>query len=111
MVTHRVGGTTLAIMTGSGVTVAVHPRRADGAGVIERTGTHVTALNTAALAAFSSSAPHRSKRRIPPGPDARAAAEVLRANNNPSAADDSAAAPVIDLAVYARAVESRRTLP
>jgi transposase len=111
MVTHRVGGTTLAIMTGSGVTVAVHPRRADGAGVIERTDTHVTALNTAALAAFSSSAPHRSKRRIPPGPDARAAAEVLRANNNPSAADDSAAAPVIDLAVYARAVESRRTLP
>ena len=110
-VTHRVGGTTLAIMTGNGVTVAVHPRRADGAGVTERTDTHVTALNTAALAAFSSSAPHRSKRRIPPGPDARAAAEVLRANNNPSAADDSAAAPVIDLAVYARAVESRRTLP
>ena len=110
-VTHRVGGTTLAITTGNGVTVGVHPRRADGAGVTERTDTHVRALNTAALAAFSSSAPHRSKRRIPPGPDARAAADALRAKNNPSAADGSAAAPVIDLTVYARAAESRRTLP
>ena len=108
-------GPTLAVLllgAGLGFVAAAQPWwRADGAGVTERTDTHVTALNTAALAAFSSSAPHRSKRRIPPGPDARAAAEVLRANNNPSAADDSAAAPVIDLAVYARAVESRRTLP
>ena len=109
-VTHRVGGTTLAITTGNEVTVAVHHRRADGAGVTVRTDTHVTALNTAALAAFSSCAPHRSKRRIPPGPDARAAADALRARNNPSAADGSAAA-VIDLTVYARAAESRRTLP
>jgi len=62
------------------------------------------------LAAFSSSAPHRSKRRIPPGPDARAAADALRARNNPSAADPSAS-PVIDLTRYARAAESRRTLP
>jgi hypothetical protein len=110
-VTHRVGGTTLAITTGNGVTVAVHPRRPHGAGVTVRTDTHVTALNTAALAAFSSSVPHRSKRRIPPGPDARAAADALRARNNPSAADGAAAAPVIDLTVYARAAESRRTLP
>ena len=87
------------------------PGGPDGAGVTERTDTHVTALNTAALAAFSSSAPHRSKRRIPPGPDARAAADALRAKNNPSPADGSAAAPVIDLTVYARAAESRRTLP
>ena len=80
-VTHRAGGTTLAIVTGNGVTVAVHPRRADGTGATERTDTHVTALNTAAMAAFSSAAPHRSKQRIPPGPDARAAADALRANN------------------------------
>jgi hypothetical protein len=80
-VTHRAGGTTLAIVTNNGVTVAVHPRRADGTGAIERTDTHVTALNTAALTASTSAAPHRSKQRIPPGPDARAAAAALRANN------------------------------
>ena len=80
-VTHRAGGTTLAVVTGNGVTVAVHPRRADGTGATERTDTHVTALNTAAMTASTSAAPHRSKQRIPPGPDARAAAEALRTNN------------------------------
>jgi len=108
-VTHRAGGTTLAVVTGNGVTVAVHPRRADGTGATERTDTHVTALNTAAMAASTSAAPHRSKQRIPPGPDARAAAEALRRNN--SAGGGSSSAPVIDLARYARAAESRRTLP
>jgi hypothetical protein len=106
-VTHRAGSTTLGIATGNGVTVAVHPRRADGTGATERTDTHVTALNTAALAGFTSAAPHRSKRRIPPGPDARAAADALRGNPNA----DPASTPVIDLAVYARAARSRRTLP
>jgi len=99
-VTHRAGGTTLAIVTNNGVTVAVHPRRADGTGAIERTDTHVTALNTAALTASTSAAPHRSKQRIPPGPDARAAAAALRANNPASGPGGSSAAPVIDLAVY-----------
>ena len=111
-VTHRVGATTLAIVTPSGVTVAVHPRRADGTGATDRTDQHVTALNTAAMAASSSAAPHRSKRRVPPGPDARAAADTLRANNNPSGTSgSSSSAPVLDLARYARAAESRRTLP
>ncbi len=108
-VTHRAGSTTLAIATGNGVTVAVHPRRADGTGATERTDTHVTAPDTPTLAAFTSAAPHRSKRRIPPSPDARAAADALRATNNPNA--DPASTPVIDLAVYARAARSRRTLP
>ena len=101
---------TLAVVTGNGVTVAVHPRRADGTGATERTDTHVTALNTAAMAASTSAAPHRSKQRIPPGADARAAAEALHANN-PAKGFNSSAAPVIDLARYARAAESRRTLP
>jgi hypothetical protein len=38
---------------------------------------HVTAVNTAALAAFDDATPHRSKARIPPGPAARAAADRL----------------------------------
>jgi hypothetical protein len=64
-VTHRAGGTTLAVVTGNGVTVAIHPRRADGTGATERTDTHVTALNTAAMTASSSAAPHRSKQQTP----------------------------------------------
>ena len=108
-VTHRAGGTTLAVVTGNGVTVAVHPRRADGTGATMRNDTHVNALNTAAMKGSTSAAPHRSKQRIPPGPDARAAAEVLRSNDSPGGG--SSTAPVIDLARYARAAESRRTLP
>ncbi len=104
-VIHRLGATTLAFTTPAGVTIAVHHRRPDGAGVSVRTDSHVTALNTAALAAFTTTAPHRSKRRIPPGPAARAAAAVLR--GEPAAA----AGAVIDLARYAQAAERRRTLP
>ncbi len=112
-VTHRAGGTTLAIVTSNGVTVAVHPRRSDGTGATQRTDTHVTALNTAAMTASSSEAPHRSKQRIPPGLDARAAAAALRTTTATSGhdSDGPSEAPVIDLARYARAAESRRTLP
>ncbi len=105
-VTHRLGGVTLAVTTPAGVTVAVHPRRPDGAGVCVRTDLHVTALNTAALSAFSTAAPHRSKRRIPPGPAAREAAAILR--GDPPAAQ---AGSVVDLNQYAQAAARRRTLP
>lgn len=89
-VTHRLGAATLAITTTGGVTVAVHPRRTDGAGAVIRAEQHVTALNTAA--------PHRSKRRIPPGPAARQAADVLRGNHT------SVQPPsVVDLTRYAEA--------
>lgn len=90
------------------MTLAVHPRRPDGAGACVRTDTHVTALNTAALAAFNTAAPHRSKRRIPPGPAARHAAEALRGNTQ---TPDPSSASVIDLTQYAQAAARRRTLP
>jgi hypothetical protein len=106
-VTHRLGAVTLSISTPAGVTVAVHHRRPDGAGVSVRTELHVTALNTAALAAFTTTAPHRSKRRIPPGPAAREAAAALRGTTTVPAAAGS----VVDLARYAEAAERRRTLP
>ncbi len=105
-VTHRLGAATLAITTTGGVTVAVHPRRTDGAGAVVRAEADVTALNTAALAAFSTAAPHRSKRRIPPGPAARRAADVLRGNHTPAQP-----ASVVDLTRYAEAAARRRTLP
>jgi hypothetical protein len=67
-VSHRLGATVLSIATQAGVTIAVHSIRSDGAGVTVRADHHVTALNTAAMAAFTTTAPHRSKQRIPPGP-------------------------------------------
>jgi len=65
-------------------------------------------LNTAALAAFTTAAPHRTKRRIPPGPDARAAAAVL---NGGGEKVTYASASVIDLGQYSAAAARRRTLP
>ncbi len=41
-----------------------------GAGALIRTGSHVTALNAAAMAASTPAFPHRRKQRIPPGPQA-----------------------------------------
>jgi transposase len=105
-VSYRLGAVTVAISTAGGVTVAVHTRRPDGAGATVRSEAHITALNTAALAAFSTAGPHRSKRRIPPGPAARQAANVLRGNHIPAPP-----APVIDLTRYAEAAARRRTLP
>jgi len=105
-VTHRLGAATIGITTTGGVTVAVHPRRPDGAGAVVRAEQHVTALNTAVLAAFTTAGPHRSKRRIPPGPAARQAADVLRGNHTPAPP-----ATVVDLTRYAEAAARRRTLP
>jgi hypothetical protein len=105
-VTARLGNDVLDIATAAGVVIARHRRAADGAGATIRTDTHVTALNNAALAAFTTAPPHRRKQRIPPGPAALAAAEVLRGTEHPST-DQT----VIDLAAYAAAAENRKTLP
>jgi hypothetical protein len=59
-VTHRAGGTTLAVVTGNGVTVAVHPRRADGTGATER--------RWSAGRGGDRPGPLRPGRRIPPHP-------------------------------------------
>jgi len=107
-VTHRLDAATLSITTTAGVTVAVHHRRPDGAGATIRTEQHVTALNTAALAASTPAGPHRPKHRIPPGAAARAAADILRGTTSPAPATS---ASVIDLNTYAQAAARRRTLP
>jgi transposase len=65
------------------VVVARHAIAPDGAGALVRDHGHVVALEQAAMAAATSAAPHRRKQRIPPGPEARAAAEVLRAASGP----------------------------
>jgi hypothetical protein len=108
-VAHRLGSTTIDTTTGATTgrlptVVARHRLAADGTGAMVRDSGHVTALETAALAAFSTAAPHRRKQRIPPGP----AAEHLRENTATarSTGGSSAADPgrvVIDLAAYDRA--------
>jgi len=102
-VTHRLGSPVLSFATDRGVTVALHHRVADGTGATIRSEHHVTALNKAALAAFSTARPHRRKERIPPGPAALFAAEALRGNTTDTE-------PVVDLAVYAAAAQARRNL-
>src|SRR3954449_4381938 len=69
-VARRLGATTIDIATAAAagrlpVVVARHRLATDGAGVMVRDHGHVTALNTAALAAFGTAAPHRRKQRIP----------------------------------------------
>ena len=103
-VAHRLGSPMLMFITDNGMTVALHHRVADGTGATIRSEHHVTALNKAALAAFTTAKPHRRKQRIPPGPAALAAADVLRgAASTPE--------PVVDLTVYAAAAARRRKLP
>ncbi len=115
----RLGAGHLEITTTSEHTVSVvlarHRLAPPGAGVMVRDHGHVLALEGAAMAAATSAAPHRSKVRIPPGPDAVAAADALRGNaTSTSTSTDGAlaidGAVVIDLARYAAAAAGRNTL-
>jgi transposase len=108
-VAHRLGAATIDITTGQTTgrlptVIARHRLAADGTGAMIRDSGHVTALETAALAAFSTAAPHRRKQRIPPGPAAQAAADHLRENTT------DPGQVVIDLAAYDRAARGRNTL-
>jgi hypothetical protein len=112
--------------TGNAVTIARHRLAADGTGAVIRDHGHVIALETAAMAAAAATnggRPHRRKERIPPGPAALAAAQVLTTNAlrsngilppgaDTADADTSTDAPttVIDLAAYERAANGRNTL-
>ena len=124
-VAHRLGATSIDIASGAAdsagggrltTVIARHRLAADGTGVMIRDSGHVTALQTAALAAFSTAAPHRRKQRIPPGAAARAAAEQLRENTTAARprsgalAADNSGRVVIDLAAYDRAARGRNTL-
>ena len=112
-VAHRLGATSIDLTTAPTAgrlptVIARHRLAADGAGVMIRDSGHVTALETAALAAFDTRAPHRRKQRIPPGPAARAAADHLRETTVMTPADPGRV--VIDLAAYDRAARGRNTL-
>lgn len=106
----RLGTSIVQIATAGGIVIAAHRAAPDGAGVMVRDHGHVLALERLVLAGHDTRAPHRRKERIPPGPDARAAAQALRARTNPTdpAVDVDV---VVDLAKYAQAAEGRNTLP
>ncbi len=101
-VSHRLGEHTLDITTPSGTVLARHRREVDGAGVLVRDTVHVTALETAVLAAFDSSKPCARKVRRPPTPAALAEAEHLRSPRQ----DEREV--VVDLARYAQAARDRQ---
>jgi hypothetical protein len=103
-VEHRLGSPVVTILTPRGVVIAVHHRVADGTNATLRIDSHVTALNTAAMAAVTPGRPHRRKQRIPPGPAATAVAAELRGDTT------TGRDVVIDLSVYAAAAAARRTL-
>lgn len=109
-VSHRLGEQTLVITTGSGVggvtVLARHRREPDGAGVMVRDTVHVTALQTAVLAAFTTGKPCHRKARRPPTPAALAQAEHLRSANHPEPDD-----VVVDLRRWAKAAADRRVAP
>ncbi len=102
----RLGDQHVQVTDPGGQVVLAHHRLAPpGAGVMVRTDEHVHALNTAAMTAASPTVPHRAKVRIPPGADARAAADLLTGDRDPALG-----AVVVDLAAYAAAAAGRNTL-
>jgi len=128
IVTHHLTSTTLDISTGArGTTngvgpagsalptvLARHHREPDGAGVLVRDSTHVTALQTAVLSGFSTDRACSRKTRRPPSPAALAHAEHLRSSTSgPRGGPDQDRDVVVDLAVWAAAAEhaTRRVAP
>jgi transposase len=115
-VTRPVGGQFIDIATSAGIVIARHKLLADGLGATVRDAGHVIALDAAAMAAAATGRGHRRKERIPPGPQARAAATELR--KRLAAADGAAIeadtttteSTVIDLSAYERAAQLRSTL-
>ena len=112
----RLGAAHLDITTASEHTIPVvlarHRLAPTGAAVMVRDHGHVLALEQAAMAAASSAATHRGKARIPPGPDAQAAAQALQRTNpgTPPRTGQTDTAVVLDLSTYAAAAAGRNTL-
>jgi hypothetical protein len=85
---------------------------ADGLGVMVRDSGHVIALEAAAMVTAATGRPHRRKERIPPGPEAKAAAaQLLRLHAETTTSDQSRTPStdftVIDLSAYERAAQNR----
>ena len=109
LVSHRLGEHMLDIATSTGTVLARHRREPDGAGVLVRDTVHVTALETAVLAAFDTAKPCARKVRRPPTAAALAEAEHLAHQLRGQHADEREV--VVDLARYAQAARLRQVAP
>ncbi len=95
-VRHRLSTSTLEVLGASGALVARHALAPAGSGIVHRLPEHRAALETAVLAAFTTTRPCDRKANRPPGPEALAeAARLLGADG---------ADVVVDLAVYGELV-------
>jgi len=104
-----------AVGARGGVVIARHRLAPTGAGAMIRDHGHVVALEQAAMAAATSTPPHRGKVRRPPSPAALAAAAALPAlagadRGATSAASAPATGKVVSLAHYAAVAAGRNTL-
>lgn len=106
-VAHRLGDDQITIATTGGAVLACHRRAGDGAGALVRDDHHVTALQTAVLAQFSSAKPCQHKTRRPPSPAARVEADRLRG----AAVTPTATRVVIDMSTYVAAAAARASTP
>jgi len=80
LVSHRLGAPTLDITTAAGTVLACHHRHPAGGGMISRHETHVTALERAVLAEFSTATTCARKQRRPASPAALADAAALHSS-------------------------------
>lgn len=95
---HRLGSTTLEIVSPAGLLLATHNLAPPGLGRMVRSPEHKDALEAVVLGSFTTAKPCDRKGNFPPGPDARAEAERLLATLGPEVG--------IDLDAYARLVET-----
>lgn len=99
VVRHRVGTATVDIVSAAGTVLVTHRLAPPGAATIVRTPEHHSALERTVLSAFTTARPCDRKGNHPPGTDALAAAQRLRAGD--------AREPAVDLTVYAQATGER----
>ncbi|ARC58624.1 hypothetical protein AS850_16160 [Frondihabitans sp. 762G35] len=104
VVSYRLGSDLIDISTPGGTVIARHRTAEPGLGATIRDTGHVTALEQIAMMSAPPGRPHRHKERIPPGVDARHAADTLC--GIPAAPSTT----VIDLAAYEKAAKNRNTL-
>jgi transposase len=76
-VRHKLGTSTLDVVTSGGALLAHHMRHPDGAGAVVRMDEHVAALSKVVLADFTDRGPCRRKTRRPPSEAALAEAERI----------------------------------
>lgn len=100
LVRHRLGTTTVEVVSLSGASLATHLLAPAGAGTVVRSAEHRVALEATIFASLTTSRPCQRKENRPPGPAAQAAAVVLRGLDQREV--------VVDLGRYAELAEVAR---